>query len=986
MHRIPVLAAVAALCCTKGSHSQDAGADPRLVEAQAVFDEGKKLLASEKYAEALTAAEHALSLREAVLGAMHLQVADCLKLAGEAARLKGEFTRSELLLTRALKIREAGLGKDHLDVASSLGNLAMLYYTQGLYRKSELLYQQSLSIRETALGRNHHDVAVSLNNLAMLSLDQAAYDKAESLFQRSRAIWEVVHGKNHPDVATSLNNLAILYLHQGAYDKAESLFQQSLAIRETALGEDDPDVATSLNNLAMLYRDQGAYDKAEPLFQRSRAVFEAALGKNHPNVAMSLNNLAILYRDQGAYDKAEPLFQRSRAVFEAALGKNHPNVAKSLNNLAELYRNRGLYLQAEPLYQRSLEIREAALGKDHPDVARSLGNIGMLRLGQGRLDDALRLLTRALVLSEGRLRREALDFSESRLADFIKFLRADEERLYAFVREHPDDAGVQRLALAAALLLKGRSVEESANISRAIYRGLSTEDHERFERLRSLRTQLAKLSLDGPGRLSLADYQQRLKGLMEQSDALEADLAKRSAALRALAGLPPATEIVDRVAGSLPRDAALVEFVAYADRPLVPKPGIPPAKIPGQLRYLAMVLFPGARSRAVDLGPAAPIDSAVSRLHDALGGGHGDDSVQRAAEKLYRLTFKPLTPVLGNVRRILLAPDGQLALVPFAALHDGRRYLVDTFDLNYLTSGKDLLLHAEGTPPARSVVVLADPAYDTRPAVGTPSSSSSTTVSPTRADSVERFSSTMRTELANQHWTSLPGTRKEAEAIHRLLPHVQLFLGPNASKAQLLQLQTPGILHVATHGFFLDEAGAPAGTRSKVLSVALGAPAQRPLGPLLRSGLVLAGARVSAAKTEGASSLHPEDTLVTALELSGLNLWGTELVVLSACDTGRGDVRLGQGVYGLRRALAVAGAETLVMSLWRVDDATTADFMERYYQHLIDGKGRGAALREAMLTIRSQEGHSHPRFWAPFISTGADGPLKMPLERSLPRP
>ncbi|HVE83936.1 MAG TPA: CHAT domain-containing protein, partial [Myxococcales bacterium] len=173
-------------------------------------------------------------------------------------------------------------------------------------------------------------------------------------------------------------------------------------------------------------------------------------------------------------------------------------------------------------------------------------------------------------------------------------------------------------------------------------------------------------------------------------------------------------------------------------------------------------------------------------------------------------------------------------------------------------------------------------------------------------------------------------------------------------------------LHIATHGFFLEDAAAPSGGRGLADVGPTGAGTRLHLqDPLLRSGLVLAGA---GAPTDLSNSL------VTALELAGLNLWGTQLVVLSACDTGRGDVKLGQGVYGLRRSLVVAGAETLVVSLWKVDDETTRTLMESYYRNLLAGYGRVAALREAMLSLRAQ--HPHPYFWAPFVGIGRDAPLR----------
>jgi CHAT domain-containing protein len=222
-------------------------------------------------------------------------------------------------------------------------------------------------------------------------------------------------------------------------------------------------------------------------------------------------------------------------------------------------------------------------------------------------------------------------------------------------------------------------------------------------------------------------------------------------------------------------------------------------------------------------------------------------------------------------------------------------------------------------------------------------------------------------------WPPLPGTRKEAETIYRLLPQAQLLLGPAATKQVLLTLDTPGILHIATHGFFREDDGAPTSTLAESRLGALGetGPLQRSPDPLLRSGLVLAGA---SAQQTPSGPLRREETLITALELAGLDLWRTQLVVLSACDTGRGDIKLGQGVYGLRRALVIAGAEALVASLWKVNDESTRQFMETYYRNLLAGEGRTSALRQAMRAFRRQQ--PHPYFWAPFIALGKDTPLQ----------
>ena len=849
----------------------------------------------------------------------------------------------------------------------------------GKYAEAVTLVERVLALREPVLGRMHLEVASYLNLLGDLHRLQGRYMSAEPLIERALAIREAALGKNHPQVAASLNNLANLYLKQGLYAWAEPLYERALAIREAALGNNHPQVADSLNNLAVLYKAQGLYARAGPLYERALSIRQAALGQNHPDVGASLNNLADLYLNQGLLAQAEPLYERALVIREAALGENHPDFASSLYNLAVLYMEQGLYARAEPPYDRALAIREATLGKNHPDLARSLPNLARLRLAQQNLVEALPLLARAFAATEEHLRQEVFSFSETRLTSLLHLLREDEELLYALVRAHPDDARARHLALSAALLRKGRSAKEIADTSRIIFHSLGQADHAAFERLRALRTQLSALSLSSPGSLSSADYQQRLKEVAAETNALEEDLSRRAAPLRALSALPPPDEVIDQVAKALPKDGALIEFVAYRDSPLVPSLGISPAQSPRQLRYLALLLFADGRTHALDLGPAEPIDGSALRLYDALA-GHAV-SYEPAAQALYKLAFRPLRPHLDQVKSLFISPDGQLAQTPFAALHDGRHFLVDAMDIIYLTSGKDLLPRHEGIAPARSVVVLADPNFNSLPA--TPHSAPP--AAPTfdeRPAFLERFFSTNLEPVADQPWPPLPGARKEAEAIQGLLPHAQILLGPAATKEALLSLDTPGILHIATHGFFLEDDSTSAEARAVQSFGVLGDTGPQGLpDPLLRSGLVLAGTHASA-RQPGLPGR--EDSLITALELAGLNLWGTQLVVLSACDTGRGHVELGQGVHGLRRALMIAGAESLVTSLWKVNDETTRELMEGYYRNLVEGHGRTAALNRAMRDLRRRQ--PHPHFWAPFIPIGKNAPLQGLVPSDLARP
>ena len=310
----------------------------------------------------------------------------------------------------------------------------------------------------------------------------------------------------------------------------------------------------------------------------------------------------------------------------------------------------------------------------------------------------------------------------------------------------------------------------------------------------------------------------------------------------------------------------------------------------------------------------------------------------------------------------MIVPDGAIAVVPFSALHTGTEYLTNLHSFQYLTTGRDLLRKrpaSSNRPVSDEVFVFADPAFDTQPAERLGTSGAAQLRS---------------ARLASASLTPLPGTREEAATIKRLLPMATVLTGSDANEARLQRLQAPSILHIATHGFYISGTEEQQ-SASRSLSMKQ---ASAPQDPLLRSILALAGAAVARASQQPGDE---QDGLVTALELSSINLWGTQLVVLSACNTGRGDARRSDGLYGLRRAAVIAGAETLVSSLWKVDDTVTKDLMKLFYLNLLAGVGRVEAMHQAAREIRKI--HPQPYYWAPFIVTGQDGPLRdLPRTRS----
>ncbi|MGD2182687.1 tetratricopeptide repeat protein [Lusitaniella coriacea] len=917
--------------------------------------------------------QRSLAIREKALGTEHPSVATSLNNLAELYRAMGNYSAAEPLFQRSLAILEKALGTEHSSVATSLNNLAALYRAMGNYPAAEPLFQRSLAILEKALGADHPDVATSLNGLAGLYNSMGNYTAAEPLYQRSLVIWEKALGSDHPSVATSLNGLANLYNAMGNYAAAEPLYQRSLAIYEKALGAEHPNVATSLNNLAELYRAMGNYAAAEPLYQRSLAIREKALGADHPSVATSLNNLANLYSNMGNYAAAEPLYQRSLAIREKALGADHPDVANSLNNLANLYSNMGNYAAAEPLYQRSLNLWEKALGADHPDVATSLNNLAALYHAQNDIPRATEFLQRGVNIQENNLSLIFTTGSESEKRAYIRTLSGTTYRTISLhLQGAPNNPQAARLALTTLLRRKGRILDALTESLNLLRQNLTPENQALLDQLAAKRTQLSNLIYNKPENLPLDEYRRQVSTLKAEAEKLESELSRRSAEFRVES--EPVT--IEAIQALIPSDTALVEIVQY--KPFDPK--APYGERFGTPRYAAYILKSTGEPQWVDLGEAEPIDNAVKQFRRGLTNLMRRSRAKKTGRALDELVMQPIRSKLGNTKNLLLSPDGQLNLIPFAALVDeNEQYLVENYSITYLTTGRDLLRLAISNPAKQPPVLVANPDYDNSDsgstvASRTPPNSRGTQPENNTSPTLPRGSNRRSANIENLTFDALPGTAAEAAAIAPLLENVNLLTETKATENAVKQVQSPSILHIATHGFFLDvdlvaPAANPLEDRSLVAVHARPGVTPRPRpprqqeNPLLRSGIVFAGFNNR--------SSGEEDGVLTALEVANLNLRGTQLVVLSACQTGLGEIANGEGVYGLRRALVMAGAESQAISLWRVSDEGTKDLMVKYYQRLLRGEGRSEALRQVQLEMLNGEEYSHPFFWGAFIPSGA---------------
>ena len=841
---------------------------------------------------------------------------------------------------------------DRLDEARRLDAQARREYLDGRYEDAIRTERRSLNSREQILGSDDPDVASSLFGLGLYYRNAGDIREAEEAYLRSLAIREKVLGQDHPGVSLVLHNLGYLYYYdRHDYAQAQSMYERALAIKEKSLGSEHPLVASTLLNVGLLQWKLKNYAQATTYYQRALEIFEKNEGPDSDSVASCLHNLGIIYKESGDYSNGEASYQKALRIWEKNLGKDHPRVALALESLGILYRDKGDYQGAEPFLQRALSIEVNKEGANHPDVANTLVILGRLYEAEGDTAHAVEYQSRAAEIEETNIERNlTLGSERQKLAYFSSMTKEGERRISLHVRSAPSNPKARDLALTMVLQRKGRVLDALADTAAALRRELSAQDQMLLDELNDVTARLARSVLEGPADEETAGHEKLVKSLETEREQLEQELSRRTAGIYQ----PSQPATIDAVRKLLPEDAALIEFAVY--HPSDPRAALE-HDTPADPRYVAYVIRNRDEVEWRDLGSAKEIDGAVDAFRQALGDPKRRDVWQRA-RSMYERVLQPLHDSLSGARRILISPDGELNLIPFAALADAHgHYLLERYSFTYLTSGRDLL-RLQARPESKGPpTVVADPAFGAPALVASDDRSGADDPEPGKR---------VKFDYSQIFFSPLPGVGEEVRALKALLPEGSFFTREQATKGAVTKLRGPAILHIATHGFFLhDEQRATAQDRNAAQvkeSTRLGKLAAHVENPLLRSGLALAGANQS--------SNGNTDGILTALELATLDLWGTKLVVLSACDTGVGVVKDGDGVYGLRRALVLAGAQSQVMSLWAVPDRSTGDLIVNYYQTLLRGTGRGEALRRVQLQMLKDNSRHHPYYWAGFIQMG----------------
>ena len=883
------------------------------------------------------------------------------------------------IMTQAMQLYQAGNYTDmakliednrqHLEnsgmYTSFLYFLGIAYTNMGDYPKAETTCLEEKAIHERTVGKEHQTY---LNTLTMLGYIYRALgddDKAKSCYLEVITIREKLSGKD-AGYAAAVSYLANLYQDTGEYDKATACYSEAKTIQEKVLGKEDISYATTLNNLAATYCATGEFTKAATCYRDAIAILAVALSKEHPNYAFSLGNLGTVYRYSGNFVKAEAFYLDAKGIQERVVGKQHPAYAITLNNLGGLYKDMGENTKAESCYQEEKNIWEKSFGREHPNHIRSLNDLGTLYLTTKNYARAEAVKTEADQMLAAQIVKDFTILSERQRSLFWDRNRQYFEQTCSYAYLHPANS-MMMLAYNNTLFTKGLLLRTANGIRDAVYSSGDRILMKQYEELRTVRQSINALQAKESPNL------QNIVALEHRADSLDKILTIASGAYRDVK--KDMSMNWQDVRDALQTGEAAVEFVYFR---LYGAKGFTDSVF-----YCALLL-----RKDVDAPVWIPLcyEKQLQTLTKREKGISDDDFTQQLysgekGEKLYRFIWQPLEKELQDVRTVYYSPSGILHQIAFAAIPAGE-LLSDRYNLHLVSGTREiprLQKNGTGALPEGTAAVYGGLYYDVSkekmiaevnlqsrffnssnpaPPATIPAQGEETAIAAVLPESLQRGSS----------WMFLEGTETEAEQICDYLEEYKipnrLYSGAsgNEESFRLLSGTATGVIHLATHGFFLADIENDDEHRDIVRRIG-GGSRKAFDNPLLRSGLLMAGGNRGWAGEDFIEGI--EDGVLTADEITQMNLIRTQLVVLSACETGLGEVKNDEGVFGLQRAFKLAGVETLVMSLWTVPDDATAELMTAFYRIWLSGKNIREAFDAAQKQVRKK--YKEPFYWAGFV-------------------
>lgn len=824
---------------------------------------------------------------------------------GQSAYAMGRYVFAEKRLKTAQQYFEKAYRTSEIGYMKSIASQGLLYTTTGRFGQAETFTAQALELREKQLGKTNMAVAASLNNYAVLHYNLGQYNESEKEFADAIAVIQANKQQDAMAYAIVLNNKAMLFQSMGRYEEAVKFLKEALQLAGKLEVSKAKNHLKFFSNLALLYQQMEKYTEAEEIYRG----LEKRLDRNKPEFANMLNNVAILAMLMKKEDRVEDMLKRSAEIYKNTLTENSPAYAKVISDLGNFYRYKGRYAEAEPLLQKVLQIREQAFGTIHPLYVQSQEDMAILLWKKKDIGKAYPLYHDAMEKTLDFINRYFPPMSEAEKTKYWDMLSPRFQRFYNFAVE----AGAVNKDILSDLFeyraaTKGLLLSSTRKISEAILSGGNAQLINDYTEWIDHKEQLT--AFYAYSKEELKEQNVNLDSLESNVNRMEKNLSANSKEF-ANFYFTGKTK-VSEVQKELKADEALIEIIRLRNFEQV---------FTDQCRYLGLVVTKGnPQPKIVMLENGNDLENKYSKTYRLLIKNKLND------DQSYAQYWAPFEPEVKGKKRIYVSLDGvynQLNL--YTLKKTGGDYLLNQLDIILVGNPRDLITtNSKGNAAGKKATLIGFPDYGSGVIV------------------------------------QLPGTKVEVDGINKVLKssgyQVAELTQKDATETNLKSAKEVSILHIATHGYFLKDV--------EKTSWPIGVHADNAKdNVLLRSGLMLTGASDADKSKAGLDSSN--NGIITSYEAMNLDLKGTNLVVLSACETGLGEIKAGEGVYGLQRAFLVAGAEAIVMSLWKVDDAATQQLMNNFYNNLVKTSDKQKAFKQAQQQLMTK--FKEPFYWGAFV-------------------
>ena len=915
--------------------------------------------------------QEALNAARSALGELDTNTAQISLHLGNCYFADRRFVAAESLLRQLVLTYHKTIGLENASGMAALNDLANLVDDLGRHDEGLRLTQQLLGIRIKVFGRNHVNVARSYTNLAVILIEAGRYVEAEPLLGRALKIHESLSPRMPWALAVTYTTLGSLFETEKRFSEAESLFVRASRLFAEVHGPRTNEVGMCVENIAECYFEQGRFEEAEPRFLAAIDIWHGIDSLNWW-IPTALRRVAELRSATGKTSAVEGIYRRVIQLHNRELPADHPWMAEDLEGLANFYRNQKRYDEARVLYDQALSINRKKLSPTHDNFAICYGDLSTFYGMRGDWQHSRTYADSAYEIRWKNFKALSSGMSEYDALNYEALLRESaDQSLTSYFKDLSSLATRQEEAAGVIFTIKGGLSEEVQTRNKRASQQVDSAHRSMLEAYRNVLRKISNSFIRHPDDDPTSSSSVELDSLTRLARVFESGLSDHVGGV----GINLADQSLTArdLVRSMPMQGVLVEYLKFNYHGLDPKTSAP--------HYLVVVLDATGMPSIVDLGEAKKIDTEIAAyrnhflqlatLKRPITAADQGECVKYSS-RLYKLIWEPIVPKLKDGITLFISPDGGLNLVSFAGLTDAKGdYLIEGHGIHYLSAGRDLMRPRDRESSASGLIAFGDPDYDAPASIRVSDRSASAPLKfegDTAAYSVRNVRSGC-TSLGEMRVTRLTGTRMEVDSIVSYWTRDTradaplTFFGPDASEEHFMKY-APGrrVIHLSTHGYFLQ------GECSQNRTL----PVDQQVfneNPLLQSGIFLAGANLHG---EGADGPGAEDGILTALEVSTTELGGTDLVVLSACETGLGKVEQGEGVYGLRRAFQMAGAKTVVSSLWQVPDIQTMTFMKDLYAQ------RASTYPELMQKVmlkrinelRLRGMPTHPFSWAGFVATG----------------